>query len=65
MGFESMPEPTRDISGIEVTAILKRKTALTAQPSKLCVDSGTLTYKNANLFYTVTHVIFTVYFVIS
>jgi len=42
----------------EVAAILKRRTALTTQPSQLCVDSGTLAYKNANLFDIATRLIF-------
>jgi len=45
MGFPHQPET---YSGIEVVAILKRRAALTSQTSQLCVDSGTLTYKNVN-----------------
>jgi len=38
-----MPAPTRDILWHRGAAILRRRTALTTQPSQLCVDSGTLT----------------------
>jgi len=38
--------------------ILKRRTALTTQALQLFVDSGTLEYKNADVFDTATRVIF-------
>jgi len=34
------PHQPESYSGIEVAAILKRRTALTTQPLQLCVDSG-------------------------
>jgi len=40
----------------------KHRTAFTTQPLQLCVDSSMLTYKNANLFDTVTRVIFNWHF---
>jgi len=46
--YEPMPAPPETYSGIEVAAILKRRTALITQPLQLCVDSGTLTYMNDN-----------------
>jgi len=35
-------------------AIFKRRTALTTQPSQLCVGSDTLTYKRMLIFDTAT-----------
>jgi len=49
---------TREVLWIEVTAILKHRTALTNHPTQLCVDSSTLAYKKANLFVTTIRVIF-------
>jgi len=53
-GIDSNPCPHQPetYSGMEVAAILKRRTALTTQPLQLCVDSGMLIYKNVASFLT-------------